>query len=88
MIKASLLNHLYENVVKVQGNMFEWEITSLYYFNLYFDYESDLRFSHPMRYYSTFENKKTVYPMHEKPKDCLKCIFNLDKQQPLVKNGS
>ena len=78
----SMIRYLAENTVKMQEKMFEWEITSLYYSNLYFDFESATRFGHPMIYYSILENKENVNPIHPIPKDCLKSILELDKQGP------
>ncbi len=79
-----IAKYIYEKVLREQEKKLKRELASLYYLNLYFDYESGKRFSHPMAYYSSFKDKQDLYPLNSSPKECLKSIFDLDKKEPFV----
>lgn len=37
-----------------------------------------------MSYFSTSQDKKLLIPIDTTPKDCLKSIFEMDKQNPVI----
>jgi hypothetical protein len=74
--------------------LFADEITTFYYFHLYFDFEFYTRVSEPMKYYHTrvFGNTSghqdnhglPLRPISSRPKDCLTLILQSDKERPLI----
>ncbi len=76
--------YLKEIVVPKYEKMLEWEISSIYYFNLYSDVGFSKKLNHPMLYFSTSQNKELIIPIDTNPKDCLKSIFEIDKQNPVI----
>jgi hypothetical protein len=62
--------------------MFADEISALYYFNLYFDYEWNNLTSYPVRHDPSTNGTKQ-FPISAKPKVCLLSIFQNDKE-PLI----
>jgi len=63
---------------------FAGEITALYYFHLYFEYEFNTRFGQPTRYYSSIDDDENQFPISSKPKSCLLSILQNDKEEPLL----
>jgi hypothetical protein len=63
---------------------FSDEITALYYFHLYFEYEFNTRVGQPKRYYSSIDDDENQFPISSKPKSCLSSTLQNDKKEPLL----
>jgi hypothetical protein len=59
------------------------EITALYYFHLYYDFEFYTRITEPMKYHS-INNQDNLFPISPRPKDCLLSILQNDKEKPSI----
>ena len=68
--------------------LFADEITALYYFHLYYDFEFYTRVSEPMKYYSSISSDNLdnhhLRPISPRPKDCLVSILQSDKEKPSI----
>jgi hypothetical protein len=73
--------------------LFADEITALYYFHLYYDFEFYTRVSEPMKYYSSSissnndNNQDSLHhlrPVSPSPKNCLVSILQSDKEKPSI----
>jgi hypothetical protein len=68
--------------------LFADEITALYYFHLYYDFEFYTRVSVPMKYYSSISTNNNdnnqLLPISRRPKNCLLSILKSDKEKPLI----
>jgi len=71
-------------IVHQLEEQFSDEITALYYFHLYFEYEFNTRIGQPTKYYSSIDNDENQFPMSSKPKSCLLSILHNDKKEPLL----
>jgi hypothetical protein len=69
------------------------EITALYYFHLYYDFEFYTRVSEPMKYYSSSissnndnnqDSRPHLRPVSPSPKNCLVSILQSDKEKPSI----
>jgi hypothetical protein len=69
--------YLIEKIVPKYEKMLEWEISSMYYFNLFSDNEFKKKLNHPMTYFSLLQNKKELFPLNIKPIDCLHYMFEI-----------
>jgi hypothetical protein len=65
--------------------LFANEITALYYFHLYYDYEFHTRFRNIARYYSSISQVQSFFPTSTRPKICLSLILSKDKKMPLIR---
>jgi len=60
------------------------EITALYYFHLFYEYEFNTRVSTPKKYYSSIDLDNRV-PVSLMPKKCLSLILQKDKGRPSLR---
>lgn len=70
-----------EEISHQMEELFADEITALYYFNLYFEYDFNTRISESAKY---SDNNNTLSPISSKPKSCLFSIIHNDKEKPLL----
>ena len=81
---TSLQPEVRREIVHQLEEQFAGEITALYYFHLYFEYEFNTRISQPTRYYSSIDDDENQFPISSKPKSCLLSILQNDKEAPLL----
>jgi hypothetical protein len=81
---TSLQEDFRRKIVHQLEEQFADEITALYYFHLYFEYEFSTRIGQPTKYYSSINNDESQFPIYSKPKNCLLSILQNDKSEPLL----
>ena len=79
--KGTGLQPVRRDIVHQLEEQFAGEITALYYFHLYFEYEFITRIGQPTKYYSSIDDRNK-FPISSKPKSCLLSILQSDKKEP------
>jgi hypothetical protein len=65
--------------------LFADEVTALYYFHLYYDYEFNGLISKPTKFYSS-DRSTNKFPISSRPKECLLSILQKDQGKPRIVN--